>query len=99
MTSPRHFETLFRRHAANPILRARDWPYPAHTVFNPGATRLEDGTTLLLCRVEDRRGHSHLCAARSENGVDSWVIDAEPTLKPEPETYPEELWGFSHLLA
>jgi hypothetical protein len=31
---------------------------------------LPDGTTLLLCRVEDRRGHSHLCAARSCNGVD-----------------------------
>ena len=32
-----------------------------------------DGTTLLLRRVEDRRGHSHLCAARSRNGIDmSW---------------------------
>ena len=66
---------------AIPILTAADWPYPAHTVFNAGATRLRDGTTLLLCRVEDRRGHSHLCAARSANGVDGWVIDAEPTLR------------------
>ena len=60
---------------SNPILTAADWPYPAHTVFNAGATRLRDGTTLLLCRVEDRRGHSHLCAARSANGVDGWIID------------------------
>lgn len=85
--------TLLRRHEGNPILTVADWPYPAHTVFNPGATRLRDGTTLLLCRVEDRRGHSHLCAARSANGVDGWVIDPQPTLLAEPERYPEELWG------
>lgn len=87
------YETLFARHAGNPILTAADWPYPVHTVFNAGATRLADGTTLLLCRVEDRRGHSHLCAARSANGVDGWSIDASPTMRPEPDRYPEELWG------
>jgi predicted GH43/DUF377 family glycosyl hydrolase len=62
-------------------------------VFNAGATRLRDGTTLLLCRVEDHRGHSHLSAARSANGVDGFVIDSEPTLRAEPDRYPEELWG------
>jgi predicted GH43/DUF377 family glycosyl hydrolase len=93
MTGKRTYETLFRRDDKNPILTAADWPYPAHTVFNPAATRLEDGTTLLLCRVEDRRGLSHLCAARSDNGIDGWRIDPEPTLLPDPERYPEELWG------
>ena len=93
MTLPRIHEVLFRRYEGNPILTAADWPYPAHTVFNPGATRLADGTTLLLCRVEDRRGHSHLCAARSANGVDHWEIDPAPTFSPSPERYPEELWG------
>jgi predicted GH43/DUF377 family glycosyl hydrolase len=87
------YPALLRRYEHNPILTAADWPYPAHTVFNAGATRLADGTTLLLCRVEDRRGHSHLCAARSSNGVDGWVIDAEPTLRPDPVVHPEELWG------
>jgi predicted GH43/DUF377 family glycosyl hydrolase len=87
------YETLFQRHPDNPILTAADWPYPAHSVFNPGATRLKDGTTLLLCRVEDRRGHSHLTAARSKNGVDGWIIDKQPTLLPDPAHYPEELWG------
>lgn len=87
------YEVLFHRHDKNPILCAADWPYPAHTVFNAGATRLGDGTTLLLCRVEDRRGFSHLCAARSANGVDGWVIDPEPTLWPDVENFPEELWG------
>jgi predicted GH43/DUF377 family glycosyl hydrolase len=92
MTS-RHYETLFHRHPKNPILTAADWPYPVHTVFNPGATRLPDGTTLLLCRAEERSGHSHLCAARSANGVDGWIIDREPTLRPDPVNHPEELWG------
>jgi len=84
---------LFRRHKLNPILTAANWTYPVNSVFNPGATLLLDGTTLLLCRVEDRRGHSHLCAARSANGVDDWQIDPQPTLSADPEHFPEELWG------
>jgi predicted GH43/DUF377 family glycosyl hydrolase len=93
MSKLRLHETLFHRHPSNPILSAADWPYPIHSVFNAGATLLRDGSTLLLCRVEDRRGHSHLCAARSANGIDGWVIDSKPTLYPDPQTYPEELWG------
>jgi predicted GH43/DUF377 family glycosyl hydrolase len=84
---------LFRREAKNPILTAADWPYPVHTVFNAGATTLRDGTTLLLCRVEDHRGISHLSAARSANGVDGFAIDPEPALAPDPQRFPEELWG------
>lgn len=84
---------LFKRHKANPLLTADDWPYPANSVFNPGATRLPDGGTLLLCRVEDHRGHSHLTAARSGDGVDNWRIDPAPTFAPDPESYPEEIWG------
>src|ERR1051325_11585373 len=84
---------LFHRHDRNPILTATDWRYPVNSVFNPGVTRLKDGTTLLLCRVEDRRGHSHLSAARSANGIDGWQIATEPTLLPDPENYPEEVWG------
>jgi predicted GH43/DUF377 family glycosyl hydrolase len=91
--SANRYESLFHRYQNNPILTAADWPYAVHTVFNPGAVRLKDGTTLLLCRVEDRRGHSHLCAARSGNGLDGWVIDPSPTLSPNPAEYPEELWG------
>lgn len=89
----KHYPELLVRSVHNPILTAADWPYPVHSVFNPGAARLADGSVILLCRVEDRRGISHLCAARSENGVDSWVIDKKPTFEPDPERYPEELWG------
>ena len=58
-------EPLFTRHGQNPILSREHWPYPINSVFNAGVVRLADGDTLLLCRVEDRRGLSHLCAARS----------------------------------
>lgn len=86
-------ESLFHRSPNNPILSRSDWPYPINTVFNPGAVRLADGTTLLLCRVEDRRGHSHLCAARSSNGIDGWRIDPAPTLLPDAVQHPEEVLG------
>src|ERR1044072_8524460 len=61
--------------------------------FNPGAALLPDGTTLLLCRVEDRRGLSHLTVARSVNGIDNWQIDSRPTFAADPINFPEELWG------
>jgi predicted GH43/DUF377 family glycosyl hydrolase len=84
---------LFTRHAGNPLLSRENWPYRINSVFNAGAVRLADGDTLLLCRVEDRSGFSHLCAARSANGIDNWRIDAQPTLPPNPRDYPEEIWG------
>jgi len=87
------YAELFHRNKLNPILTADNWPYPINSVFNPGAILLKDGTTLLLCRVENRNGQSHLCAARSVNGIDGWNIDQETTLMPDPVNYPEEIWG------
>ena len=84
---------LFRRYSGNPLLSRKDWPYPINSVLNAAAVRLADGDTLLLCRIEDRSGLSHLCAARSANGMDDWIIDREPTLMPSPIDYPEEIWG------
>src|SRR5207247_4354448 len=75
--SPNLHAELFHRHSANPILTARDWPYPAHTVFNAGACQLGD-ETILLVRVEDRRGHSHLTVARGNGGVSNRQIDSKP---------------------
>ena len=62
-------------------------------MFNPGASRLPDGTTLLLCRVEDRRGISCLWAARSPDGISGWQVDTEPALLPNSHGRPEEAWG------
>ncbi|EAX47036.1 glycosidase, PH1107-related [Thermosinus carboxydivorans Nor1] len=86
------YRELFKRHPDNPILTAHDWPYAANTVFNPAATMF-NGKVLLLARVEDRRGFSHLTKAISEDGVTNWQIDPVPTFEPDPERYPEEIWG------
>lgn len=83
---------LFRRYKKNPIISREDLAYKANSVFNAGATRFGE-ETILLMRVEDRRGISHLTAARSKDGKDKWIIDEQPTLMPEPETHPEEIWG------
>ena len=63
--APHQDAELFHRHADNPILTTRDWPYQAHTVFNAGACQLGKETVLLV-RVEDRRGHSHLTVQLSD---------------------------------
>jgi predicted GH43/DUF377 family glycosyl hydrolase len=83
---------LFCRYAGNPIISACDLPYSANTVFNAGATQVESDTVLLM-RVEDRRGISHLTVARSRDGISDWQIDPQPTLMPSPDTHPEEIWG------
>ena len=88
----RHNHELFTRHPENPILSVRDWPYNANSVFNAAAAEV-DGQTLLLVRVEDFRGISHFTVARSTDGIADWHIEPHPTLPPDPEGHPEELWG------
>ncbi len=85
------YADLFLRYPENPILTAHDWPYPAHSVFNAGACEV-GGETVLLVRVEDRRGHSHLTVARSKDGVTDWRIDPRPSFAPDPASA-EETWG------
>jgi predicted GH43/DUF377 family glycosyl hydrolase len=82
---------LFRRYQGNPVLTPAQWPYSANAVFNPGATKY-NGETLLLVRVEDMRGFSHLTIARSKDGKTDWRIAPTPTLKPSVR-YKEERWG------
>lgn len=60
-------------------------------MFNAGACQVGEETVLLV-RVEDRRGHSHLTVARSADGVAGWRVDAAPTFAPDPNC-PEEQWG------
>jgi predicted GH43/DUF377 family glycosyl hydrolase len=83
---------LFVRSAANPILTAADVPYPANSVFNPGAARLADETVLLV-RVEDLRGISQLHVCRSADGISDWTFDPEPLLRADELSNPEEIWG------
>lgn len=83
--------TLFRRYEGNPILTVDNWPYPINSVFNPAAVKV-DNEVLLLNRVEELRGFSHLTVARSKNGLSDWVIDQTPTMKADQGTK-EEKWG------
>ncbi len=85
-------EQPFKRHGSNPILTADDLSYPANSVSNAAATKLGEDTLLLL-RVEDRRGLSHFTVARSRDGYSDWRIDKSPTFLPDPENHPEEIWG------
>ncbi len=82
---------LFSRYEGNPILTAQNWPYPINSVFNPAAIRV-NGEVLLLNRVEELRGFSHLTVARSKDGLTDWVIDETPTMKADLGNK-EERWG------
>lgn len=86
------FKELFTRNSANPVIQVKDLPYQANAVFNAAATQCGKDT-LLLMRVEDRRGLSHLTVARSRNGVSDWQVDSRPTLLADPKNHPEEIWG------
>lgn len=83
---------IARRDPRRPIITADDLPYPATSVFNPGVAEV-DGEVLLLLRVEDLSGVSHLLVARSKNGVDNWRFGAEPLIRPGHPDRPEEAWG------
>jgi predicted GH43/DUF377 family glycosyl hydrolase len=60
-------------------------------VFNPGAIRFND-EVLLLVRVEDRQGYSHLTLARSKDGRTNWQIDPKPTLESD-RRFGEDVFG------
>ena len=83
--------SLFTRHPGNPMLTPERWPYAVNAVMNAGAATVGDDT-VLLCRVEDRRGFSHLACARSRDGISNWVVDLEPALAYD-GSHPEEEWG------
>lgn len=83
---------LFRRHEGNPLITFRELPYPANTVFNPGVTEV-NGEVLLLLRVEDLEGRSHLTVARSSDGVSNWRIEETPFMAPGDPSCPYEEYG------
>ncbi len=83
----------FNRYPNNPLIEAHHLPFPAHSVFNPGAVLLPDGKTALLLRVEDHRGLSAIYLARSADGRTDWTFDPSPMLAPDPDDIHCE-WGF-----
>jgi len=87
-----HGPGLFKRYKNNPILTPAMWPYRINSCFNAAAT-VFNNEVLLLSRIEDMRGFSHLCKATSKDGYTNWKIDSKPTMLPKVEDYPEEKYG------
>lgn len=83
---------LFHRCEKNPIITARDMPFPAAAVLNPGATEHHDEVVLLI-RVETRDGFSDIYVARSRDGITDWRIDNSPILRHGNPRWRYEKWG------
>lgn len=83
----------FRRYDNNPILSNDDVPYPCNAVFNAAACRYNKQYVMLL-RIEDLKGHSHLTLARSDDGYE-FTVDAEPWITSADDPYyePYERFG------
>lgn len=81
-TSFKKSDGVFRRYVGNPILTPSTWPYGVNAVFNPAAAEFR-GETLLLVRVEDLRGFSHLTVAKSKDGKTNWHVFPHPSLEKE----------------
>lgn len=83
----------FRRYTQNPIIQRDDIPYPCNTVFNAAACKYKEKYILLL-RVEDMRGYSHLTIARSSDGY-KFEVGEKPWIcsSDNPEFHPFEIYG------
>ena len=85
-------QPIFQRSEKNPILSAKDMPFPAQAVFNPGVAE-QDGKVVLLLRVENVSGYSSIHVARSEDGETDWAIDEKPLLDYGQPDMRYEQWG------
>jgi len=85
-------DEVFTRRIRGPILTPADVPFHVNGILNPGVAEM-DGEVVLLVRIEDRQGISHLRVARSRNGVDGWSIAERPLLEPDIGEFPFEEWG------
>ncbi len=83
---------LFVRHGDKPLITPDDLPFEANAVLNPGVAEM-NGEVLLLQRIEDATGVSHIHVARSANGVDRWRVEERPLLEADLPEYPFEEWG------
>jgi predicted GH43/DUF377 family glycosyl hydrolase len=77
----------FKRYFKNPIIAREDIPYPCNTVFNAAVCKFQ-GRYILLLRVEDLQGHSHLTLAHSEDGY-RFKIERQPWITSSSDPYYE----------
>ena len=85
-------QRVFTRNSGNPLIRPEDLPIHTNGVLNPGVAEIA-GEVVLLLRIEDRNGISHIRVARSRNGVDGWRIAEHALLEPDLPENPFEEWG------
>lgn len=64
-----------------PILAPRPGKFDSAGAFNPAATLLPNGHTVLLYRGQDERGVSRIGYAESSNGID-FIADEKPVIEP-----------------
>ena len=92
---PEYYNTLLKRHAANPIITPADFPGEAvDAVFNCGQTLCNGKTILLLSVVKNQaRNASALHVAESEDGI-HFTIRPEPfmTRTEEPSLASLDAW-------
>ncbi|MBE9546658.1 MAG: glycoside hydrolase family 130 protein [Proteobacteria bacterium] len=83
----------FERFYKNPIIERTDIPYSCNSVFNAAACMFKN-EYLLLLRIEDLEGKSHLTIARSKDGV-NFIIDKKPWIEPSHDSNyePYERYG------
>jgi len=77
----------FKRYSGNPILTSDDVPYACNTVFNAAACKFE-GRYVLILRIEDPEGHSHLTLAYSDDGY-KFTVQNSPWAIPSSDPYYE----------
>ncbi|MBW2594895.1 MAG: glycoside hydrolase family 130 protein [Deltaproteobacteria bacterium] len=70
----------FERFYKNPIIQRSDIPYSCNSVFNAAACMYKN-EYLLLLRIEDLEGISHLTIARSKDGI-TFIVDKQPWITP-----------------
>jgi beta-1,4-mannooligosaccharide/beta-1,4-mannosyl-N-acetylglucosamine phosphorylase len=91
-SGPDRVGAIFHRAKENPLLTARDLPFKAAAVLNPGAAEY-NGEIVLLLRVEDVEGFSSIHVARSRDGVNAWRVEKEPLLRHGEEGWDYEEYG------
>lgn len=83
-----------RRHPANPVLSARDIPYPSSLVFNAGVAKWQ-GRYLMVFRNDvgprgpdetEKLTHTNLGLAESLDGV-VWTVRPQPLTMPPPAAF------------
>ncbi|MEA3223296.1 MAG: glycoside hydrolase family 130 protein [Thermodesulfobacteriota bacterium] len=70
----------FERYYKNPIIKRTDIPYPCSSVFNAAVCKYKNEYIMLL-RIEDLEGKSHLTLAGSLDGI-NFDIDKKPWIEP-----------------